>query len=360
MINVIILGGGFAGIKAALTLKSKTESEDISIVVIDKNNFHTFTPSLYEVATSEEPQKNVAISYKDIFDKSIEFKQGVVEKIDTENRKIVLDNQEFPYDYLIFALGSESEDFGIPRIKEYGLPMKTLEDAIKIKKALRNARKIVVGGGGFSGTEIACELITHKGNLEITLIQGSPVLLKELGDGVSSLAKDRLERGKVHLVLGERIKKVTKETIEIENGKIFPYDVFIWTGGVRSNSLLGKIEVNEALQVNNFKNIFAAGDVASPGVARRAIKMGKIAAENILRSIAGKTLLPYSYQNIGYLVPLGSHFATFAMGKYHISGFPAYILQQLILFKYLLEILPLFKAIKRFIRFEKTLTSKSY
>ena len=353
MKNVIILGGGFAGIRAALALKKK--SQGVNVTVIDRNSFHTFTPSLYEVATSEEPQKNVAIQYKDIFDKSIEFKQGIVEKIDTENRKIILDKQGIPYDYLILALGSESADFGTPGVKEYGIPLKRLEDAVRIKNVLKKAKKVIVGGGGFSGTEIACELSTHKTDLDITLIQGSPILLKELKDGISNLARKRLEEGNVHLVMGEHIKKVTKESVELEGGRTFPYDVFIWTGGVRPNNLLGKVEVDEFLQVNNHKNIFAAGDCVSPGVARRAIKMGRIAAENILRNISGKSLLPYSYNNIGYLVPLGSHFATFAMGKFHISGFFAYILQQLIVLNYLREILPFFKAVKRFIRFERDL-----
>lgn len=225
-----------------------------------------------------------------------------------------------------------------------------------MKNALKNAKKVIVGGGGFAGTEIACELSTHKGHLlDITLIQRSQILLRELGGGISDLAKKRLQKGNVHLILGERIKKVTKEFVEAESGKTFPYDVFIWTGGVRSSNLLGKVEINNYLQVNNLKNVFAVGDAISPGVARRAITMGKIAAENVLRHIMGKPLLPYTYHDVGYLVPLGGHFATFAMGKYHISGIPAYILQQLIFLRYLLQILPFFEALKRFRRFERDL-----
>lgn len=351
MINIVILGGGFAGIRAASILRNRS---NIKLTLIDRNNFHTFTPALYEVATSEEPQKNVTIPFKEIFGDSVEIREGTVDRIDTKNKIVFVNKTEYLYDYLIFCLGSESSDFGIPGIKDYGLALKTLEDAISIKNALKTARKIIVGGGGFSGTEIACELSTHKTNLDLTLIAGSQIL-KELGDGVSKLAKERLQLGNVRLVLGEHIEIVTKESVELTGGRKFPYDAFIWTGGVKSNDLLGKIEVDENLRVKNFQNIFAAGDTVSPGVARRAIKMGKIASENILRDIKGRSLLPYSYRSIGYLVPLGSHFATFAMGKYHISGVPAYILQQLIMFKYLLEILPFFKALKRFIRFEKNL-----
>lgn len=356
MINVIILGGGFAGVRAALTLKNKKESHDIHVVLIDNNNFHVFTPFLYEVATAEESDKNVVIPYKSIFGSSFNFVQGTVEKIDVLGKKIWLDNnRQYAYDYLICALGSESASFGVEGIKEYSLPMKTLEDAIKIKKALENAKKIIIGGGGFSGTELACELITHKGHLDITLIQGPSILLKELGDGVSLLAKKRLENGNVHLVLGERIKKVTKDAVEVESKKIFPYDIFIWTGGVKPNNLLGKFEVDEFLRGNNYKNIFAVGDMVVPGIAPEAIKMGEIAAENVLRLIKGEPLLPYNYHHMGYIVPLGSHFATFAMGKYHISGIFAYMLQQLIFLRYLLTIVPFFEAIRRFMKFEQEL-----
>lgn len=367
MINIVILGGGFAGVRAALTLKNKIKSYDIRVTLIDENSFHVFTPSLYEVATAEEPQGNVVIPYKAIFNDQIEVIQGKVQKIDSLKQTIFLESlenvqvkKEYSYDYLIFALGSNTEYFDIPGIKEYGIPLKTLTDAIKIKNVLKvlrttNSNKIIVGGGGFSGTELACELAIHKSHLSVTLIQGSPILLKELRDGVSQLAKKRLEKGNVNLILGKRIKRVTKEIVEVENGKIFPYDMFVWTGGVRSNKLLGDIKVDKSLQIKDKKNIFAAGDVVTPGVAPRAEKMGKIAAENVLRLIKGESLLSYSYKNMGYIVPLGGHFATFAMGRFHISGIFAYILQQLIFLRYLLQILPPFEALKRFRKFEKDL-----
>lgn len=356
MINIVILGGGFAGIRAGLTLLDRIKSHDISVTLIDKNSSHIFTPSLYEVATAEESEKNVVIPYKLIFDNNLNLVQGIVEKIDTVSQKVLLDNnRQYVYDYLICALGSESSSFDIEGVNEYGLPMKTLEDAIKIKQALKNAKKIIIGGGGFSGTELACELITHKGHLDITLVQGSQVLLKELGGGVSVLAVKRLEKGNVHLILGEHIKKVTKDTVETESGNKFTFDVFIWTGGVKSNNLLGKVEIDDFLRVGRYKNIFAAGDVVVPGVAPKAEKMGEIAGENVIRSIKGEFLLSFSYRNMGYVVPLGGHFATFAMGKFHISGIFAYILQQLIFLRYLLTIVPFFEAFRRFIRFEKNL-----
>lgn len=358
MVNVVILGGGFAGVRAALTLKNKEESHDIHVVLIDQNNFHVFTPALYEVATAEESQRNIVIPYHIIFKSSIELVQGIVRGIDSQNQRVILDSKkEYKYDYLIFALGSNTAYFDIPGVKEYGIPLKTLEDAKNIKNALRNisGKKIVVGGGGFSGTELACELTAHKGDLDITVIQGSQILLKELGKGVSGFATKRLQERNVRLILGQHIKKVTKNEVEVENGEIYPYNIFIWTGGVRSNVMLGKIEIDNFLKVKDHKNIFAVGDAVVPGVAPKAQKMGKVAAENILRIIKNESLIPFDNKHIGYVIPLGNHFATFAMGKYHISGIFAYILQQLIFLRYLLHILPFFEAMKRFRRFEKDL-----
>jgi len=367
MKNVVILGGGFAGLRAALVLKNKVKSHNLHITLIDKHSFHVFTPSLYEVATAEEPQLNVVIPYGVIFNKNIEVVRGNVGNIDISKKTIFIDSadgkergQEFEYDYLIYALGSHTQDFGIPGIREYGVGLKTLEDAVKIKNALSEIimtgkNKVVVGGGGFSGTELACEIAAHQPRLDVTMIQGSPILLKELGDGFSELAKKRLEEGNVRVILGVHIKKVNSKTVVIDGDKEVPYDLLVWTGGVGSDKLLGDIEVNNFLQVKGHENIFAAGDTISPGVAPRAEKMGRVAAENVLKSIKGNNLLPYSYRHLGYIVPLGSHFAALAMGKFHISGVLAFFVQQIVFFLYLLRIVPPLEALKRFRKFEKTL-----
>ena len=360
MIEIVILGGGFAGVRAGLIFKNKIPTSDnIHVTLIDKNSFHLFTPSLYEVATAEEPERNVVIPLSAIFNNSVDLVAGMVEGIDAGKQKVSLtpstssgQAKEYKYDYLIFALGSESADFGIPGIKEFGIPLKTLDDATKIKTKLATAKRIIVGGGGFSGTELACEFMAHHKQKEISLIQGSAVLLKELEDGVSSLAKKRLEEGGVRLILGEHIKKVTKDSVATESGKVLPYDLFVWTGGVKSDKLLGEIKTNECLQVLGLKNVFAAGDVVNPGVARAAMKMGEIAAENVLKNIKGEALMEYHYKNSAYVVPLGSHFAAFQMGKFNVSGFPAYFLQQFIFLRYLFQILSPIEALKRFRKFE--------
>lgn len=400
MKEVIVVGGGFAGVSAALKL-SKLLNGEANITLIDRNSYHLFTPSLYEVATSEEPKKNIAIPYSEILGNKIKFLKGAVKSIDTDNNLVNLKNDtNYAYDYLIIALGSESNDFNIEGLKENALSLKWLEDGVRIRGEIEGAFhkkvhagkeiNIVVGGGGFSGTELTAELINYKKRLssfhktsssliKITVIQGSSCLLKELDEKVSKLAQKRLEKEKVNIVLGARVKKVTKDQIETDNGKTFPYDVFIWTGGVKASNVLadsgfrvngrGRVLVNENLLVGGFKNIFAAGDIAEfanpsnnkpvPSVAEVAEDEGRVAAENVARSIKNKSLASYKYKHTGYIVPLKGRFVVADLTFIKTAGFLGWCLQQLVFLYYLLKILPVFKALKRWNKFEIYLAENS-
>lgn len=394
MKEIIVLGGGFAGVSALLSLKKKISEDEANITLIDKNSYHLFIPSIYEVATKEEPKKNIAIPFTDIFSNKVKHVRGVVSNIDTHNHLIHLkDNTNYSYDYLIIALGSESEFFGIEGLEEHSLPLKDLEDAVKIQKIIEenyHAKvpnnkhlSIVIGGGGLSGTEFTAELVHYKEHLakhhelpkdlvKITIIQGSSRLLKDLDEKVSEIAKKRLENEGVEVVLETHIKKVEKGEIETDTGKKYKYDVFIWAGGVRANKVLeesnlktngkGQLPVNDKLQVNGFNNIFAVGDVAqaadpitnkpAPGVAQVAEDEGKIAAENIYKSLKNQDLISYKFFHAGYIVPLKGRFSVVQLMKFRIVGYYGWVIQQFVFFYYLLRILPFLKALKRWNKFE--------
>jgi NADH dehydrogenase len=296
-------------------------------------------------------------------------------------------------------LGSQAEYFNIEGLKEHGLSLKTLEDAVRIKnriktlyeKKVKNGEdlKIVVGGGGFSGTEYTAELVKFKEKLtnknkdlenliEISVIQGSECLLKELDPNVSKIAQGKLRKNGVKFCFGTHIQRVTGDEVKTEDGKIYKYDILIWTGGVRANDILlksgfstnykGQVQVDDFLRVLGSKNIFAVGDAAeyadpqtnkpAPSVAQVAEDQGKVAAENILRSIDSKALKKYEYRHFGYIIPLEGHFAVAALGKYTIVGFFGWVVQQIVFLRYLLGILPVLKAFKRFDKFEEYLLSK--
>lgn len=393
MKEIVVLGGGFAGISALLKLKS-LKLKDVNITLIERNSYHLFTPSLYEVATNEEPKKNIAIPYSHIFGDFVKIVKGKVLNIDKKNRLVnLLDKTNYSYDFLIIALGSQPSYFGIEGLESYSIPLKTLEDGVKIRETIENKYhekvhnggkvNIVVGGGGFSGTELTAELINYRkrlsihhnlpqNSIEISIIQGSAGLLKELDEKVSVLAQKRLEDGKVNVILRTHVKKVNEKYIETDTGKEYPYDILIWTGGVRANSILkesgfktndaGKVSVNAYMQVINCENIFAVGDLAqfanpnnnkpAPGVAEVAEDEGKIAAENTYRLMDKKELISYHYFHAGYIVPLKGRFAVCDFKNLRITGFLGWILQQLVFLYYLLRILPISKAFKKWDKFE--------
>lgn len=394
--HIVVIGGGFAGISAIKTLLKHQKELDVTITLVDKNHYHTFTPSLYEVATSEEPQQNIAIPFFELFGKKIAYKHGEVTKIDTAKQLILVGNEQIFYDYLILSAGSIPSYHHIPGLKEHSITLKTIADAVRIKEKIQTLcckegvcnRKcrLIIGGGGFSGTELTAELLTYKDRLakqfglarnclDITIIQGSSRVLPELAVHVSRIAQKRISSPMVHFAFGGHIQQVTRTEVQTDDKKTYPFDLLIWTGGVEASKLAaiskllvnkhGQVKLNSFLQVS--PTIFAAGDIAgfindktqkpAPQVAEVAQDQGFIAGENVYRTITSKQLLPYRFHHLGYIVPLRGKFAAAElMGWLHFDGYVGWIIQQLVFLRYLLEILPFWKALKRWNVFEEHLT----
>lgn len=246
---------------------------------------------------------------------------------------------------------------------------------------------MVIGGGGFAGTELAAELLMYKNKLakqngldknclEITIIQGSDRLLNELNPRVSAIATKRVSNPNIKFGFGGHINKVDGEKVYTDDNKSYPYDILIWTGGVEANRLAkesglpvskrGQLLVNQFLQVEGFENIFAAGDVAGfiepktqkpvPNVAQVAEEQGAVAGDNIVRLLRGEQLAQYDYRHFGYVVPLRGRFAAAElMFGIHFYGIWGWLLQQIVLLRYLLGILPFASALKRWNHIEMEL-----
>lgn len=394
--RIVILGGGYAGVTAGLRLRKQYKGNaEVEIVLVNKHTYHIFTPSLYEVATSESPMKNIAIPLTKIFPDTVNLIKGTVEKIDAAAKKVSITGQEpLSYDYLIVTLGSQAAYYGIPGLKEHSIPFKSLNNAVTIQETI-NGRcmiehgkkknlEVVIGGGGFAGTELAAEILTYRRKIarenkidqdciNTTVIQGSDRVLKELDEHVSRLAAGRLKEKGMTMAFGGHIKEVTATEVLTDDGKHYPYDILIWTGGVEANHLAsesnlpvtkrGQIIVDTNLKMQDSDCVFAAGDVAGfidpktqkpvPNVAQVAEEMGVAAAENVIRSREKKPLKPYQYRHFGYIVPLKGRFAVAElMGGIHFDGLLGWSLQQLVFLQYLLRILPLGLALKRWNVFE--------
>ena len=403
MIRILVLGGGFGGVRCALNLekrlKGKIKNGEAAITVIDKNSYHLFVTKLYEMASAtgvkKDPfsitlKKSVCLPYSDIFDgKNVNFIQAEIHEVDIENKKVKTNGGNIhEYDYLVIALGSQSADFNIPGVKEYAYKFKELEDALLIHEkiesmitdAANNKRElpidILISGAGFTGIEVATELaccaksIARKCGLKgkcssIVLFEAGPKILPMVSDKQRKIILDRLTKHGVMVMENSGIEEVGNNFVKLKNGQNIKGDIIIWTAGVKPNEFIGsikglpltdkkKIIVEDTLLVRGFQNIFAIGDNVEfidpvtkkpiPAMAFIAVKEGQTAAKNIARSIKGKTLSVYNPSYDVWVAPAGGKYAVANLGGISISGFWGWVIRELVDLRYMLQILPFFKA----------------
>lgn len=398
MQKILILGGGFAGIRAGLELARHSGHE---ITLVSDRDAHVYNADLYEIATAFSPKiteecltelrDTVATPLQKIFDKKpVQIIKDKVLKINAEEKTVELkQNGKIAYDYLIVALGSVTNYYGNETLKQFSYPLKTLQDALAIschldsyfqnlwKKEQKKKVSIMIGGGGFTGVEFACELtgflnkICKKYNfprerVEIGLIQAAPELGGQ-GPEISNLITQRLEKSGVQIYLNTKIKDVEINKLHIEdhkgNKKNLDMDTLIWTGGVMPNPLIresfsevaknGALPVNEFLQNPKYPNIYAAGDCSSiidqpaPMLAQVADEEAKIIVHNILAEIQHTEKKKYQLHLKGMIIPLGGKYAIFKTGNFIFKGFWSWIFRKIVDLKYALSILPWPYAIKK-------------
>ncbi|MBI4127092.1 NAD(P)/FAD-dependent oxidoreductase [Candidatus Peregrinibacteria bacterium] len=402
--TILILGAGFAGLKTAKDLSKKADPRVCKIILVDKNDFHIYTPDLYEIASSFrakisdkcllELKDSVATNIYDIIDKNkVEFIRGEVIKIDPKRRMVLLKGQKIKYDCLVVALGSLNNTYGIPGLDRFSYAVKTVRDAIilncHIDTYLRtlwraNAKKnisINIGGGGATGVEFAGELISYvkflcekykypTRRVKVTIIQGSNELIG-LGKKVSDIAVARLNAKGVDVIFDRYINKVSPAEIELKSGSgeltVIPSDLLVWTGGVKVNDVVadalgdknegGAVAVDRFLQSKKYRDVFAVGDNAAvpnkktgkrvPMLARYAFEEGALLAENLCRKMRGRKLLPFRVAEEVVIIPIAGKFGILKYRNIVISGKIAWYCRRLVDLWYCLKILPVFKALKK-------------
>jgi len=400
MSKIVIIGGGFGGVRAALDLTHKLGTA-AEITLIDRKNYHLFTPALYEVASafgltkdrfSVSLRKTVSIPYADIFEGTrVSLVQSDVSQVSLEQKTVTTRGDAvFPYDYLILALGSQSADFNIPGVREYAFQFKTIEDALMLnhqltmlfERASRNEIelpiRIVVGGAGFTGVELASELACvarhlrkkfrlHNGAM-VTLVEAGPKILPSISDTERKRIISRLTRLGVVIIQNGSIEHIAEGMAKLTSGRSMRYDLLAWTAGVRPHGLLpsiqgleltpaGKVVVDEHLNTPRYESVFAVGDIVEfsdhktqrpePALAYIAVQHGKIVATNILRSLRGKELknhIPFYSQ---WVAPVGGKYAVAHLGQgLTISGFLGWMIREIVDLKYFLSILSVGKAFR--------------
>lgn len=402
--NIIILGAGFAGIRVAQDLTKKLNQPAYDIILIDRSNLHVFQSDLYEVATAFNKKiteqcliglrKTVATPIKDLINsKRVQFLQDEVLDISHESKEIFLKKSgKLHYDYLVVALGSDTNYFDIPGLKQHSFPLKTVQDAIKIDchldqlffKLWKNKETrdiyITVGGGGATGVEMAGELINYincltkkydypLSRVTVQLIEGSDKLVGLPKKGTDIILKRYKKKG-IKIYLESFINEVTGSQIILKlkdgSSKKIHSDFLIWTGGVMINQIVykalgdaskrGAMPVNPFLQSEHDRNIFVAGDCAYYAwegqklsmMAQIAYKEAIVVAENIISLIEGRELEKFTATDAKLLIPLGGKYAMLVWGEHIFKGFFPWLLKRLIYFKYTLSILPFWRALRKF------------
>jgi NADH dehydrogenase len=361
--RVVILGAGFGGLTAARKMAGFAD-----VTVVDRHNFQTFLPLLYQVSTAGLAADHVAHPIRGALRKTgVQFRMGTPISVDHKNKSVKLDSSEvLEFDYLVVALGSANADFGIPGVTEHALGMKSVHEALNIRaEVLRRFEdlcrfedetifSITVVGGGPTGVEMAgafAELVKGPlkndqrhaaAHIKINLIEAGSRILPMFSEKLSAHGKKDLEKLGVTVHLNTAVKEIKPRSIEVSDGRSIASEVTVWAAGVKGEPTAAKlnlplintrIDVENTLQVKNYPHIFAIGDIAGfvaengrmlPMVAPVALQQGRYVAQQIKRIAAGQVLKPFRYLDKGSMATIGRHKAIVEVKSLRMTGVPAW------------------------------------
>lgn len=384
--KVLILGAGYGGMITTVRLSKLLSPDDIEITLVNKHNYHYQTTWLHEAAAGTIHHDRTRMLIKNVINtKKVRFVQDCVQSIDKENRKVILKNGELDYDYLVIALGFESNTFGIKGLEENAFAIRSVNTARNIREHIEykfarfnndpNAKEsdltIVVGGAGLSGVEFLGELVNRIPELckeydvdpslvKIIDVEGMPMVLPPFDRELAEYAQKYLEGKGVTFKLNTFIKEATPEGVKVqekgsEELEEIAAGTVVWTGGVKASHIpadsgfetnRGKIPVKEDLRAPDDDHVFAVGDVAVvfppgaerpyPPTAQIAVQEGETVAENVKHLIKGEPTEPFVYQPKGTVASLGAHEAIGVVFDRKLTGKPAAAMKKIIDDRYLL------------------------
>jgi NADH dehydrogenase len=368
--RVVILGAGFAGINAAKAL----ERAPVRVTIIDRKNHHTFQPLLYQVALAVLSPAEIASPIRNVLRRApnMEVLLGEVAGFDLEKRVVRIDGLDLPYDFLVVASGATHAYFGHPEWEQHAPGLKTIEDAIEIRRrvllAFETAEReaianrscppltFVVIGAGPTGVELAGAIADiSKRYMErdfraidpaksrIILLEGGPRVLPAFPEDLSASAEKQLNDMGVEVRTNALVTNVESGVVTVGKEKI-PASVILWGAGVSASpqgkmleaptDRAGRVLVTPDLSIPGHPEVFVAGDLAAvkmangqmvPGLAPAAIQMGRFVARQIKRSVAGKPREEFHYLDKGMLATIGRSRAVADLGKLHFSGYFAWL-----------------------------------
>ena len=369
--RIVVIGGGFGGIRLIRRLRNK----GFQIVLLDKNNYHTFQPLLYQVASGGLEPDSIAYPLRKIFQgyRDFFFRMAEVQSVNAQERKVVTSIGEIKYDYLVIAAGSTNNFFGVKSLAENSMPLKCVTDALNLRSLLlQNMERaltaggdrekylnIVIAGGGPTGVETAGALIELKKHVlpndypelnlneaRIVIAESGPALLGVMSEAAQKNAFESLKKMGVEVKLNTPVKEFDGNTVSFGDGTSLPCTAFIWSAGVQGIKIVGidpasigksnRIVVDRFNRVLNMDHVFAIGDIAlmkeddypngHPMVAQVALQQAQNLAKNILLMERSGTLKPFHYKNLGSLATIGRNKAVADFPFLKISGIIAWFL----------------------------------
>ncbi len=373
--RVVIAGAGFAGLWAARTLAREGKGK-VDVLLLDRNNYHTFLPLLYQVAAAELGPAEIAYPVRSVFRgfPHIDFRMAEVQKVRPADRCVVVEGGvRVSYDYLLLAMGSDSHFFGVEGAAEHAFPLLRIEEAMPLRRHIlscferavhepdpaerRRLLTFTIVGGGPTGVEFGgalAELVygplqkdypaIGEGEVRIVLLEAMDRVLGALPEKLGAYAHRRLERQGVEVRLDTAVKEITAREALLADGSAIASETVVWTAGVRGMEgpaawglpvgPRGHIVAEPTLQVEGFPEIYVAGDLAHveidgtavPGVAPAAVQGGAHVASNILRQVSGKAPLPLRYSDPGMLAVIGRNAAVAHVRGRSFTGFVAWVL----------------------------------
>lgn len=394
--KIVIIGGGFAGLNLAKELVNQNE---IQVTLVDKNNYNFFPPLIYQVATAFLEPSSISYPFRKLFagKKNLQFRLGNLVKVIPSENKIILNNGELEYDYLVFATGAETSYFGMENVKKNAIPMKTLNDAIVMRNTLlknlekaaictdkRERRKlltIVVAGGGPTGVEVSGMFAEMRKNIllkeypelsttasNIYLVDGANALLSPMSKESQEDTLEAITKLGVVVKLNTTVTDYIDDVVYFANGETIKTKNLIWAAGVTAKVFEGipaesygrgrRMATDAFNKVNATENIYAIGDTCiqltdehfpngHPQVAQVAIQQGINLAKNFIAMTQNKPLKPFVYNDKGSMAIIGKNKAVVDLPKpkMHFKGFFAWVIW---LFIHLISLITYRNRIKTF------------
>ena len=375
--RILILGGGFGGVYAALELDKRLKHrDDLQVTLISEDNFLLFTPMLHEVAAGDLNPTDIVNPLRRML-KCVRFVEADIARVDLDAKRVHCTRGlrkrplEFEFDHLIFAVGSTSNFFDIPNLEDTAVTMKSISDAAMLHNRMlamleqaslesdaaerEKFLTFVCAGGGFAGVETigavndfvrdAIDLYPDLKNdkVRVVLVHPGQVVLPELGEKLGRYAQQKLTERHVEVITGQRVTGYDNSVVTITDGRTFPTHSLIWTAGVKPSPVIGplaltkekgRIKVEDTLRVTGQQHLWAVGDCASvpdfktglpqPGTAQHGLRQAVHAARNLIAAIDGKPLRPFKFTTIGQLASIGHHTGVATVFGVQVSGFLAW------------------------------------